>query len=114
MNNSTNGYMDHQDYLDLLGKLNDKELRYVLPSIVWLLLVSLLGIPGNIFTICFYKTGFLKSTYKLFIVTVASVDLLSCSVAIPLEIFILFSGYAQDDRHEFVCKFFKFKFAIFL
>lgn len=103
-----NGSLFEDDGHALLEKLNNDELQYLLPSIVWLFAVSLFGIPGNIFTLIFYRKGCMKSNYKLFILTVASIDLLSCCLAIPLENFLLLSGYAEDDRHEPICKLSRF------
>lgn len=108
MNVSHNTSLNQEYDLALLEKLNDGELEYLIPTIVWLFGIILFGIPGNIFTLMFYRKGYLKSNYRLFIVTVATVDLLSCCVAIPLETLLLFLGYAYDDRYEPICKLSRF------
>lgn len=108
MNATINGSLFEEDEVVLLKDLNDEELEYLLPAVVLLFAVSMFGIPANIFTIIFYRKGSLNSNYKLFIVTVASIDVLSCCTAIPLENTLLLLGYAKDSKYESVCKLSRF------
>lgn len=113
MNDSKNMSLNQTDENALLAELNDRELALLLPTIITLFIFGILGIPGNIFTIYFYRKGALRSNFRLFVVTVACLDLLSCCAAIPLESSLLMSGYAQDNRHELLCKLSRF-FGIYM
>jgi len=74
----------------------------------WLILIGIIGVPGNALVLHLYKTRIPLSNYKVFVLTVALTDLLSCSLAIPLEIFLLFHVYDMSNELEWVCKLSRF------
>ena len=92
--NSTESVTDVES---LLRKLNDEEIGRLIPTVSFLAIISTLGIFGNAIVTHIYRTRYKTSNSKLFIISVALIDLLSCAVAIPLEIQLLLDQYTFDN-----------------
>ncbi|KAK3087995.1 hypothetical protein FSP39_013257 [Pinctada imbricata] len=58
-----------------------------LPVLGFLLLLCVMGTIGNIHVLFVYKTKYKPSNHRTFILCLAAVDLFSCIVSIPFEIF---------------------------
>lgn len=78
------------------------------PAAIWLFAICICGILGNLLVLHVFRTKFRLSNYKVFIITVALIDLFACSVAIPLELVLMFTGYTIDDSNGRMCKYSRF------
>lgn len=89
----------------------------LVPSFVYILVLLIIGIPGNILVCYIYGTkqqhydrnrrSSLHKQYKwksfdIFITAIASFDLLSCTIAMPIELAILRNFLMFD--HAWLCK----------
>lgn len=113
-----------QGVLDIYNKIEFK--RSLLPSFVYLIILILIGIPGNLLVVYVYLTKLLKkrmnsitnnrnrnrchynakesrgTTTDIFIISLAFFDLISCFVAMPIELHLLRNFYSFD--HSLLCK----------
>ncbi|CAG2254547.1 CCKAR [Mytilus edulis] len=87
-----------------LHELNNEEtIRRVVP-IVYLTILTLIGIPGNLLILYIYLAKFQKkAVHRTFVTTLALVDLFVCCVAIPFEIVQMAHEYIFYS--EILCKF---------
>jgi len=69
--------------MDYLHHLDALKWPYIYPVIIYLLVLMLIGIFGNIVVLTVYFKKFKPSTTRLFILTLATFDLLTCSLSIP-------------------------------
>lgn len=84
--NYSNGTDSSHDAYYLLLKLNNQKALRDLPVIMFLVILMVVGISGNIVVCIIYSKAKKKSTSDLFILNLAVLDLLSCTFGIPLEI----------------------------
>ena len=80
---------DTQEARFEIERLNDKELRYLLPSIVYTALLMVIGTPGNGVVLYVYFFKWRKSTSRMFILFLTGLDFLNCITTLPMEIFIM-------------------------
>lgn len=57
-----------------------------MPTIVFLFILIPFGVVGNIVTILVYGLKYRPSTFRVYILTLAIVDLLSCFIGMPVEL----------------------------
>uniref|UniRef100_A0A8W8JJI8 G-protein coupled receptors family 1 profile domain-containing protein n=1 Tax=Magallana gigas TaxID=29159 RepID=A0A8W8JJI8_MAGGI len=84
--NYSYGSDSSKDPYSLLLKLNNQKALRDLPVILFLGVLLIVGISGNIVVCVIYSKAKKKSTSDLFILNLAVLDLLSCTFGIPLEI----------------------------
>lgn len=101
MNNSSEAPRS-VDVEKLLRGLNDAEIERLIPTVAFLSIIAAVGIIGNGMVIHVYRTRYKISNSKLFIISVGAIDLLSCCVAIPLEIPLLLEQYTFEN--VWLCK----------
>lgn len=77
----------------LLEEANLAEVIRLLPVILFLLLISVTGIPGNGLVCYIYRSKYSMSSSRWFIFFLASVDLLICTIIVPCEIATMFQQY---------------------
>ncbi|XP_053382755.1 alpha-2Da adrenergic receptor-like [Mercenaria mercenaria] len=77
----------------LLEKANLEEVIRQVPLIIFMLLISVLGIPGNGLVCYIYRSKYNMSSSRWFIFFLASVDLLICIIIVPCEIATLFQQH---------------------
>lgn len=75
-----------------------------IPATIWLMTISLCGIFGNVFVLHIIRTNITLSSYKVFVVCIALIDLFACSVAIPIELILIFTHFAIDSSDGRMCK----------
>lgn len=86
-----------------LEYLNGEETKRRIIPIIYLTILSLLGIPGNLTIIYIYLVKFRrKATHRTFVIALAIADFLVCLLAIPFEIFQMTMEYTFDA--EWLCK----------
>lgn len=87
-----------------LDYLNDEETKRRIVPIVYLALLMVFGVPGNILIIYVYTVKFQrKATHRTFVVALAITDLLVCTFTISFEIAQMTHEYTFYA--EWLCKF---------
>jgi hypothetical protein len=70
-----------------LEYLNDQETKRRIVPLVYLSVLTILGVPGNILILFIYMVKFKKkATHRTFVVALAITDLLNCVFTIPFVI----------------------------
>lgn len=70
----------------LLRELNDRTALRFLPVIIYMSLLMLVGIFGNLMVLIVYLRKRLKCSSDYFILNLAFLDLLTCLIGVPVEI----------------------------
>ncbi|KAK3089611.1 hypothetical protein FSP39_005023 [Pinctada imbricata] len=81
---STDTSQSQHTYLTLQER-NDSIASQRLPTIIFLGILVALGIIGNVTVLLVYGLRYRPTTFRLYILSLAVIDLLSCCIAIPLE-----------------------------
>lgn len=98
MENTTNS----TDDLLLLQILNNQQVRYRLPAIIYTSLLMFIGLPGNVIVLYVYYYKWRKSTSRVFILFLTLLDLVNCLTTLPLEIYIMLYSITLDS--PWLCK----------
>lgn len=77
----------------LLRELNDRNALRFLPVIIYMSLLMLVGIFGNLMVLIVYLRKRLKCSSDFFILNLAFLDLLTCLIGVPVEIVDLRDPY---------------------
>ncbi|WAR16184.1 HRH1-like protein [Mya arenaria] len=91
---------------EILYDLNMAEMIRLIPTAIFLGLVSAFGIAGNGIVMHVYRKQYKLSNAKVFIMCVAGIDMFSCCFAIPLEVILLLNQYTF--QRVWMCKFSRF------
>lgn len=94
-----------------LETLSDEEFRKRVPAVVYLGFLILLGLPGNVSVLIAYTRFYNRTTHRVFILTLAAVDTVSCIISMPFEIVEL--RYQYTFYAEAACKSFRFITGVF-
>ncbi|XP_061173466.1 cholecystokinin receptor-like [Saccostrea echinata] len=89
-----------------LEELNQIEVQRRLAPMIYLGILMLLGVPGNLTVLFVYLFKFDSSTHRTFILALAIIDLVGSAVCMPFEIIEMnfqYTFYAVE-----ACKFFRF------
>lgn len=89
-----------------LEELNQIEVHRRLAPMIYLGILIVIGVPGNLTVLFVYLLKFDSSTYRTFIVALALIDLVGSAVCMPFEIIEMnfqYTFYAVG-----ACKFFRF------
>lgn len=73
----------------VLEHLNYKQLEILIPSFVLVVMMIVVGIPGNIITVCVYQRKMRRTASRVFVLALAFVDLANCVFTMPVEISII-------------------------
>ena len=79
-----------------LERLNDKQLFYLMPSILYTAILMLVGTPGNGIVLYVYFFKWRKSTSRMFILFLTGLDFLNCVTTLPMEIYIMRYSFMLD------------------
>lgn len=88
-----------------LQEYNDEEANRRLIPVIYLGLLMLIGIPGNLIVLIVYRSRYPKSTNRMFITGLAMADILVCVVTLPFEITEMRLQYTFYN--SWCCKFFR-------
>lgn len=91
--------MQMQDKVD---QLNKDEVIRLIPMLMFLLLISVIGIPGNGLVCYVYRTKYTMSSSRWFIFFLASADMVLCVFIVPAE--IASSMYQYNFTNGVACK----------
>ncbi|XP_071111687.1 cholecystokinin receptor-like [Haliotis cracherodii] len=89
-----------------LSHLDDSMFPLMIPAVVYLAILMVLGIFGNILVLIVYLKKFKPSPTRVFVVCLAMFDLMTCVVSIPGE--ILGMRYSHTFDYPAVCKMIRF------
>ncbi|XP_052764704.1 D(2) dopamine receptor A-like [Mya arenaria] len=87
-------------------KLNDIEKAYYLPLVIFLIVLMIIGIIGNLFVVCIFKKKFKRSSARIYIIALAMADMSVCVVGIPYHVLDL--TWILTYTHTPVCKLLSF------
>ena len=91
---------------DIVEGLIKDELIRLIPMFIYLLLISVIGIPGNGLVCYIYKTKYRMSGSRWFVFFLALTDIVLCVINIPLEFAI--SLYQYNFTNDVLCKTYMF------
>lgn len=89
-----------------LTEMNDAEILRLVPTLVYLGIISVTGILGNGLVCHIYRTRYRLSNSQIFILFLSAIDLFSCCVVIPFEVTTVINQYTF--KHAWLCKFSRF------
>lgn len=84
MNNTT--AVTSMENFRTLEELNASKAEQRLPTVIFLIIIIIIGVIGNTVVIVVYSSKYPPSTFRLYILTLAVIDLLSCLIPMPLEV----------------------------
>ncbi|CAC5385443.1 unnamed protein product [Mytilus coruscus] len=90
------------DDIEIREKINDKEIHKLLAPIVYLIVLMVVGIPGNLIVLIIYRQKYSKSVYRTIIWNLTVVDFLFCTLTFPFNIGRLIRYYTFYEL--WVCK----------
>jgi len=97
----TNNFQPSTD--DTLEYFNEVETKRRIVPLVYLSVLTILGVPGNILILFIYMVKFKKkATHRTFVIALAITDLLNCVFTIPFEIAQMTHEYTFYT--EWLCK----------
>lgn len=69
-----------------LQELNDEKAQKRLPTTIYLSILLVVGVIGNLLVLCVYGPSLKKNNFRTFTVCLAVIDIVACCVYIPVEI----------------------------
>lgn len=87
-----------------LDDINHAEIQKLLAPIVYLAILMVVGIPGNLTVLIIYRRRYAKSVYRTIIWNLAFTDLLFCTLTMPFNIGRLIRYYTFENL--WICKIF--------
>ncbi|XP_045181064.2 rhodopsin, GQ-coupled-like [Mercenaria mercenaria] len=92
--------------------LNDVLVQLHIPTIVFIAILMVVGVFGNMLVLYIYTTKYHPSTYRSFILWLGWIDLIACSVGMPLLIVSMLYPYMFPS--EEACKTLRFLHVFFV
>ncbi|KAL3889958.1 hypothetical protein ACJMK2_002273 [Sinanodonta woodiana] len=86
-----------------LEEINAAEVQLFLPVIVIYVVIMTVGIIGNIFVLIIYNYKFKRSSSRIFILSLAAMDLMACVFGIPYHILDLINPYTYTNHVACKC-----------
>lgn len=97
----------------IIARMTNIAIQQRMPCIVFIGSLSLVGVIGNIHVLALFPRSYRKpSTYTVFVIALAIVDLATCVLHMPMEIFDLTRPYTFYS--EIGCKLFRFNNAFLM
>ncbi|KAK3103828.1 hypothetical protein FSP39_022219 [Pinctada imbricata] len=88
-----------------LQDLNDEEVMRRLPSLIYMAVLIVVGVPGNLSVLVIFYRYYKETTYRTFVLALASVDLVACTVCMPFE--VIETRYQYTFYAVTICKLFR-------
>ena len=85
-----------------LEELNDALVELHIPVIVFICILMVIGVFGNILVLWIYTKKYHPSTHRCFILCLAWIDMVACAIGMPLLIVSMFYPYMFPS--ELACK----------
>ncbi|XP_048761479.1 C3a anaphylatoxin chemotactic receptor-like [Ostrea edulis] len=102
MDNSTGIISNTSRVYQTLEEINASTAEQRLPTVIFLVILITVGLIGNTVVIVAYSLKYPPSTFRLYILTLAVLDLLSCLIPMPLE--VVDNVYPVMFYYEGFCK----------
>lgn len=90
----------------VIGAANTKQFEIFLPSFIFICVLLVVGLPGNILALVIYHKKVKRAVAKNFLITMCICDTLSCAVVMPVELDIMRNFFEYDE--QWLCKGFRF------
>ncbi|XP_060084157.1 probable G-protein coupled receptor No18 [Ylistrum balloti] len=104
--NFTTVSCDYNCWKKIIDQLNAFMVVQNVPILLFMCLLVVIGIPGNLIVIWIYCVRKVRTTANCFVITLACVDLTTCVVIHPYVISKLFNSFNQQQ--VLTCKLFEF------
>ncbi|WAR17335.1 OCTB2-like protein [Mya arenaria] len=79
----------------LIDQLNEEQFMILIPSFVLVIVIIMVGLPGNIITICVYRNRMRRTASRVFIIALSICDLVNLLITMPFEISIIVSTISR-------------------
>lgn len=89
-----------------LDMMRDENICIFTPTIIFVMMLMILGIPGNLLVLYIYWDFMKKNTARVFIMCLAIIDTCHCLIVHPTEIVIIWHPYNFDFPE--ICKVLRF------
>lgn len=89
-------------FSELTEEFNEKMRITALPVVIFIGLLSILGLLGNCIVIFVYNRKYPKCNFKYFVLVLAVIDLGSCLVLMPMEMYTLLHWFVYE--YSWLCK----------
>lgn len=100
------GKMNNSEEILSLEDLNNAEAIQRLPTLVYLSVLEVIGVIGNVLILLIIGLVYKPNNFRCYILTLASLDLMTCLISIPAE--IADNALPLMFYSEFFCKFSRF------
>ncbi|KAL3889965.1 hypothetical protein ACJMK2_002279 [Sinanodonta woodiana] len=100
MSDDKNGSMNMTATLE---EKNAVEAQLLLPVLVIYVVIMTAGIIGNIFVLIIYNNKFKRSSSRIFILSLAAMDLMACVFGIPYHVLDLINPYTYTNHVACKC-----------
>ncbi|XP_052770197.1 muscarinic acetylcholine receptor M2-like [Mya arenaria] len=94
------------DDLAMIESVNQQQFQFQLPAIIYTIILMMIGTPGNAIVLYVYFFKWRKSTSRMFILFLTSLDLVNCITTLPMEIFMM--RYSVMLDRPWLCKISRF------
>ncbi|BFZ21119.1 hypothetical protein BsWGS_24157 [Bradybaena similaris] len=91
-----------EDRSQYLALLQEQTTKGMIPAMVYLILLAAVGLVGNSLVLFVYSQKFKQTSTRVFILAIASFDIITNVVAIPGEIYDMF--HIWDFSQPMICK----------
>ncbi|XP_005110727.1 muscarinic acetylcholine receptor M3 [Aplysia californica] len=98
-NNTTLHNVTESEKITYLAELQAQTTRIMLPAIVLLILFAVVGLFGNTLVLIAYSQKLRKTATQIFIMAIASFDLVTNVLVIPAEVYDMFHIWDFDNPH---------------
>ena len=90
----------------ILDKMNQTAFQILTPSLILVILLLIIGLPGNLLAFIVYLTKMKRNTASYFIMALTFSDLINCVFSLPVEISIIANFWTFD--FPLICKLSRF------
>ncbi|WAR20282.1 NPSR1-like protein [Mya arenaria] len=94
------------DEFAIIETVNQQQFQFQLPAIIYTIILMVIGTPGNTIVLYVYFFKWRKSTSRMFILFLTSLDLVNCITTLPMEIFMM--RYSVMLDMPWLCKISRF------
>ncbi|XP_005100125.1 type-1 angiotensin II receptor-like [Aplysia californica] len=98
-NNTTPHNVTESERIAYLAELQAQTTLIMLPTIVLLILFAVVGLFGNTLVLIAYSQKFRKTATRIFVMAIASFDLVTNVLVIPVEVYDMFHIWDFDNAH---------------
>lgn len=85
-----------------LDELSNDEVKRQIPLMIYLIVMCITRICGNMLVCYIFARKYTESTYRIFVIALSIIDSLICCVSLPLQFFGQLIKYKFDD--EWLCR----------